>query len=131
MGRRIAAAVLVPLLLMAGVASAAARYRCRMDGTVRRNCCCPDEDTKADQAAPDQGQTFAPQGCCAMERLPREQAPASTAPRLSADALVALAVLLPAAPQALVPARRDTLGATERDRGVGPPLIALKSSRLF
>jgi hypothetical protein len=121
--RRVAAAALVPLLLVASVANAAALYRCRMDGTVRRSCCCPPDDSEAVT------QTVSQANCCDVQMVPRRQAPASTEARGIAIAPVIFAILhsIDVAP----PCVAHRFARTERPRGLGPPLIAVKSSRLI
>lgn len=121
--RRVAAASIIPLLLVAGVANAAALYRCRMDGTVRRSCCCPPDEDQV------QGPTMSQQNCCDVQMVPGRQAPASTEARSTVAAPVVFAILhsIDVAP----PTVGHRFAATERPRGLGPPLIAVKSSRLI
>jgi hypothetical protein len=126
--RRIAAAVLVPLLLVAGVANAAALYRCRMDGMTRQSCCCP---TDEQPAAASQEQTVSNQNCCAVQVAPRQQTPTSTAPRTTDASASFGAVVVPSVFLALVRPSVLRLAKTARAPGLGPPLIAIKSSRLI
>src|SRR6185436_2257294 len=38
--RRMAVLVMLPVLLLAGIAQASVLYRCGMDGQLRKSCCC-------------------------------------------------------------------------------------------
>src|SRR5437660_2900871 len=78
--RKLQAALLVPLVLSGAVTHAALLYRCRMDGVVRRSCCCPAQEAGVDAAA----QTVSGPSCCAMEQAAPGQAPSTTASRAPA-----------------------------------------------
>jgi hypothetical protein len=68
--RRLTAAVLVPVVVLVGLATAQAFYRCAMDKVLRTSCCCP----TAHRTRP----TNTPQlkaVCCAVEKAAHVDVP--------------------------------------------------------
>lgn len=56
--RRLATALLLPLVIVAGIASSSDLLRCRMDGVTRSACCCPHDVSAANTLA------FQKPSCC-------------------------------------------------------------------
>ena len=83
--RRIAACLLLELLLVSGIASGAAAVRCRMDGMARKHCCCP----KQAAVAPTHHAAISRVPCCSLEQADLRSAQAPTpavTERASSDA---------------------------------------------
>ncbi len=75
--RTAAALVMLPLLLLAGVAQASVRYHCRMDGQTRSTCCCGEPERQTPHSAP----TIQRTSCCDTEvRANIASAPATQSP---------------------------------------------------
>jgi len=76
--RRMTAAVLVPLVMLVGLSTAHAFYRCAMDRVARTVCCCSEMHERNEARA---GTTATPQleaaCCCSIERTPATEAPAA------------------------------------------------------
>lgn len=63
--RRIVLAVaVVPLVLLIGLRSAWAAYACRIDGEVRKACCCPQKEKDSDRAPADEPARMSASCCC-------------------------------------------------------------------
>jgi hypothetical protein len=129
--RRLAAAVILPLMLLASVAQAGVLYRCRVDGKTRHACCCPAKH-QAERPAPI-GPAARRAPCCdtaagaSVSLDPVVTAPdASDLTALVSAAVVVSPIVLPAPPVAEPPSPRAN--APPR---LGPPLLLVKSSRLI
>lgn len=103
--RRLTAAALVPLVVLVGLSTAHAFYRCAMDRVARTVCCC----AKMHHRAPAQAETPAtPQlaaACCSIEHTATHEVPAAQVqdrdPSAAAQAQVLIFVVtLPALPEA-------------------------------
>ena len=70
-GRRLSAALLLPILLLSGATQGGQFFRCRFDQTVRSSCCCRGEGHGRTQAI----STIAATGCCDAHSLSLEKAP--------------------------------------------------------
>ncbi len=126
----VAALVMLPMLLLAGVAQASVLYRCRMDGQTRKTCCCDE----AKQQLPPSGPTIRRSSCCDTEvRTHVASAPATQNGETRA---AAVAATLPVeAPFVVVtPPLARYIRVARRDLEPPPPRIAivlLKSSFLI
>jgi hypothetical protein len=122
-------APLAPLLLLVVSLPSQMILKCRMDGSVRAACCCPDLDG-AEQETPTPA-TVKPQSCCDPQiatneaRIMELPPPAQPDVVLAAPVWVALAFDAPAS--RAVP-RVFEQGGPARE---GPPLVLLKQSFLI
>jgi hypothetical protein len=120
---------LAPLLLLAVYLPGQVMLRCRIDGTLRPACCCPDEDQ-----AESRGPVARAQDCC--DRVVGDsERPAVDAPRAAerdvaralAVAAVPVAVALPAPPSTRPDRARQWRSAPPG----GPPAVLLKHAFLI
>jgi hypothetical protein len=118
---------LAPLLLLVVSLPSQMLLRCRIDGSVRRACCCPGEPAQDPATTP----TVKAQPCCDREiaineaRIMELPPPAHPDVVIAAPARVALAS---DAPPAHAVARAFEQGGPARE---GPPLVLLKQSFLI
>lgn len=127
-GRRFAAALLLPFLLLSGAAQGGQFFRCRFDEVVRLSCCCRGEKG----IAPEATSIAKPDGCCDVHSVSFDRAPSepprfqkatvtAAQPALCAEPAIALAVARPSCPSVmwLAPPRG------------GAPLVLLNCSLLI
>jgi hypothetical protein len=122
--RRIATALLVGVLVLAGALTPAwASYRCRVDGVVRSECCCP--TPKADVAS----QATTRPACCDVARSePLFHPPSAT---VQDEPVLAVPICSPV-PQAFVPpSTTDHSFDTEPIDHPRPPIFLLKRTFLI
>lgn len=128
--RRMLAPVVALMLLVIGVRSAQATYRCTGDGVVRTACCCPQDDNAKDDAA-DRETAIKAACCCDIELA---QVIASVDVRVegaSSHAIAALPVLqVDWVPVTIRPSQTSPQPAYVH-RSSGPPLRLVKQSFLI
>ena len=127
--RRMAALVLLPLLLFGATAQAGVLYRCRVDGQARRACCCPPA-----RQAPPAGPTIARGSCCDTEAIARAEATPAGASVDERAALVASAAPVDVAVGTMAPPpalARRTPAVAQAPPPPRPSLLLVKSSRLL
>lgn len=122
--QRLLSMFLLPALLLGGTGSADL-FRCRLDETVRRTCCCPPA-TRSDASS------VAKSCCCDISRIDLTQ-PTSVASSLKERAFSAVHVALPAQADqllsAFVPESQPTRVSAFAD--AGPPIIIRNCSLLI
>lgn len=122
-------AALLPALLMLVYLPAQAMLRCRVDGLLRTECCCPHQ-----QQEQPSGPTIKAQDCCAQELAQTERPEADVAREPSRD-LAPSAALAIVIPTAVLPApasnRFDGLVSRYGPAREGPPLVLLKHAFLI
>ena len=130
--RRMAVLVMLPVLLLAGVAQASVHYLCAMDGQVRKLCCCETSPAQISRAG--EGVAQISRGpCCDTESRSHEGlAPATSTPE-SRDAVLAAAAPIDLPVLVAPPTRRLNLDVR---RALAPPdgrpsLLLQKSSLLI
>jgi hypothetical protein len=117
-----------PLLLLLVSLPSEALLRCRMDGTIRSACCCPEQEE-----APSSVPVVKAQDCCDREVTVNRRVPADTTRNAALDvaslALVALAEVVSPLPFA-VDGTPTILRSHGPPRG-GPPPTLLKHAFLI
>lgn len=127
-GRRFAAALLLPLVIVAGVASSSEQLRCRMDGVVRSVCCC------AHDAASPTTPTFQRAGCCDTVSHATEPSPSVEQRTIHVELPVLLAVVSqPPSVAAVLRLEQPpcALAETSTRSTTGPPLFLLHRALLI
>ncbi|MDQ3367083.1 MAG: hypothetical protein M3680_16790 [Myxococcota bacterium] len=124
------APVVALMLLVIGVRSAQATYRCTGDGVTRTTCCCPQDDKANDDAA-DRETAIKAACCCDIELA---QVMASVDVRLEGAASHELATLPVVRDEWVVATIRPSQTSVEPPvvhRSSGPPLRLVKQSFLI
>lgn len=124
MARRIIA--VAPLLTLIVSLPGEFMLRCRMDGTLRPACCCPDED-----AAATTGPVARQANCCDPELTASDHPPAERAG--TADPVSPRWTTVVAATAGQAPSIRPVAAALERPEPArdGPPIVLLKHAFLI
>ncbi len=128
--RRILAPIVALMLLVIGVRSAQATYRCTGDGVARTACCCP-QDGKANDEAADRETAIDAACCCDIELA---QVLASVDVRLEGATSHQIAALPVVQDPWVVPTIRSSQTSLEPayvHRSSGPPLRLVKQSLLI
>lgn len=125
--RRVFALVIMSVVLWSGTASSYALYRCRCDSVARRACCCAASGHRSNTApAAAGGAAIGAPCCCDVETVTVAHAPSEAARAHIDIAPLPIVGVWPAAMTHFSMSR--TPPAAEQPRGLGPPLILLKSS---
>jgi hypothetical protein len=119
---------LAPLLLLAVYLPGQMMLRCRIDGSLRPACCCPQA-----QDAPDVGPVLKAQDCCDREMSASERPVVEPAQARSVDVSWAVSVPVPAVPPVTILAESAPERAWQAHGppGEGPPLVLLKHAFLI
>ena len=124
------ATALAPVLLLLVYLPAQALLRCRMDGTLRAACSCPQESER-ENASP----AIQAQDCCDRVVTPSSSRPTAEAARPANRDIVQMtaAVFATSAHDALVPLceRPDGARARHGPAREGPPFVLLKHAFLI
>jgi hypothetical protein len=118
---------LAPLLLLVVSLPSQLMLRCRIDGSLRASCCCPDEAERDLSPTP----TVRPQSCCDQEATAHEARLMEPAPTPYSNVLIPTSVRATfpfAAPEARALPRAFQQAGRARQ---GPPLVLLKQSFLI
>jgi hypothetical protein len=120
---------LAPLLLLAVYLPGQMMLRCRIDGTLRPACCCPDE-----AATRDVGPVLKAQDCCERELSASDRPVVEPAKPASVDVTWAVSAPLPPVPLSTVlsgSAQSERAWQAQGPPGEGPPLVLLKHAFLI
>jgi hypothetical protein len=124
------AAALAPALLLLVYLPAQVMLRCRIDGLLRSECCCP-QPTEEKSSGP----AFEAQDCCARDMVTDGQRPAAdvarSATRIAPDVALAFFVAPPVSVPAPVTDRFDRAAQRYGPAREGPPLVLLKHAFLI
>jgi len=124
------AAALAPVLLLLVYLPAQVMMRCRIDGLLRSECCCP-QPTEEKSSGP----AFEAQDCCAREMVRDGQRPeadvARSATRVAPDVALAFFVAPAVSLPAPVTDRFDRTAQRYGPAREGPPLVLLKHAFLI
>lgn len=118
---------LAPLLLLMVSLPSQMMLKCRIDGSVRVACCCPDEAESDVSATP----TVKAQSCCDQEIATSEARIMEPTPSAHVDGVIPTpvrATFVFVAPEPLAVPRAFQQGGPARE---GPPIVLLKQSFLI
>jgi hypothetical protein len=120
---------LAPLLLLAVYLPGQMMLRCRMDGSLRPACCCPQE-----AATREVGPVLKAQDCCDRELSASDRPVVEPAQFSAVDVAWAVSPALPAVPLSTTlaeSARSERAWLAHGPPGEGPPLVLLKHAFLI
>lgn len=130
--RRIFVPIAALMVLVVGIRSAYATYRCENDGIARSACCCPKADDKAQDDKRDESNTSIDKRCCCDIEI--TQISAAPEARIAPDTAPlhhALTIQAPFETPAAPHVRDLTVARIYVHPPAGPPLRVLKQSFLI
>jgi hypothetical protein len=126
--RQIAAFLMLPILLLAGMAQAGVLFRCRMDGEARKTCCCPKRAAEQPEMP-----TLSRGYCCDTEATARAEQPPAVQSAEERAAIAAIATPFDAPIVLVVPPEplRRPPAVAQAPPPIQQPILLQKSSRLI